>query len=68
MVGDNCYFDNELCKGQLWQCQTCGEWYCETHWHKTEKGVNVECVACEYNSADYERQFPSELAETIANS
>jgi len=34
-------------KEGLWRCKTCGEWYCETHWHVTEKGKNVECSYCE---------------------
>ena len=42
-----CYYDNELCEGELWQCQTCEEHYCQTHFHQTDKGENVECVACE---------------------
>ena len=42
-----CYYDNELCEGELWECLTCSESYCQTHWHDTDKGHNVECVACE---------------------
>lgn len=42
-----CYHDTPECKGELWQCQTCGELFCQTHWHETSKGRNVECVACE---------------------
>lgn len=42
-----CYYDNHLCAGLTWECQTCHEHYCQTHWHETSKGSNVECVACE---------------------
>jgi len=42
-----CYYDNEICAGELWQCKTCGQWFCENHWHETDLGRNVECVACE---------------------
>lgn len=42
-----CYYDTPECEGELWQCKTCGNWYCQTHWHETEKGRNIECVACE---------------------
>lgn len=42
-----CYYDNSQCAGHLWQCQTCREWFCQTHSHVTDKGNNVECVACE---------------------
>jgi hypothetical protein len=49
-MGKRCYYDNEFCDYErgLWQCQTCGEWFCYAHDHMTSKGVNVECVACEY--------------------
>jgi len=44
-----CYYDNEMCdySDGLWQCQTCHEWFCHAHWHSTDLGYNVECVACE---------------------
>ena len=32
---------------ELWQCQTCRERYCYDHWHETDLGHCVECVACE---------------------
>ncbi len=44
---NKCYYDNHFCKGQLWQCRTCGEWFCQYHGHYTWQGQNVECVACE---------------------
>lgn len=44
-----CYYRSSVCQGPLWQCETCGEHFCETHWHQTDKGVNVECVGCERN-------------------
>lgn len=56
----NCYFDTEHCEGDLWECKTCGEKFCQYHSHVTEKGKNVECCACEYNREDFERDFPKE--------
>jgi len=47
MNDDVCYYNNELCRGELWKCRSCGEMFCQTHWHITSKGRNVECVACE---------------------
>ena len=47
MKKDRCYYDNDLCEGELWECQTCHELYCQAHFHTTSKGDNVECVACE---------------------
>jgi hypothetical protein len=44
---DECYYSNTACTGYLWECETCGESYCEEHSHETDKGANVECVACE---------------------
>lgn len=42
-----CYYDSNLCEGELWQCKTCGRWFCEFHWHDTELGYCVECGPCE---------------------
>lgn len=44
---EKCYYNNELCAGVLWECSTCGESFCQTHWHQTDLGYEVECVACE---------------------
>ncbi len=45
---EQCYYqDPSFCKGEIWQCQTCEQDFCEAHFHNTEKGDNVECVACE---------------------
>jgi hypothetical protein len=57
-----CYYDNELCDYEqgLWQCQTCKEWFCFAHSHTTEKGKNVECVACERARVEQEN-FEYEL-------
>lgn len=44
---ERCYYNNEVCRGELWTCVTCGEQYCQTHFHATDKGDNIECVACE---------------------
>jgi hypothetical protein len=56
---DECYYgDPGVCSGDLWECKTCGNRYCETHNHVTSKGANVECVACER-----ERKDEAELAK-----
>jgi hypothetical protein len=46
---DKCYYDSEQCEGELWTCRTCQQEYCQTHWHDTDKGTNVECVVCEHD-------------------
>lgn len=43
----NCYYGEAECDSDDWKCQTCGETYCGYHFHNTDKGQNVECVACE---------------------
>jgi hypothetical protein len=44
-----CYYDDpDICTDELWKCETCGQYYCSEHWHETDKGYKVECVACEY--------------------
>lgn len=50
--GDACYYANELCEGDTWECETCNETYCAFHSHVTEKGHNKECVACERERKD----------------
>ena len=47
MSEDQCYYKEDCCDGELWECETCHEHYCEVHWHETDLGRNVECVACE---------------------
>src|SRR6185436_4196170 len=61
-----CYYgDQETCDGDLWECQTCGELYCQAHWHSTAKGENVECVACEFarNHPDEHRPRYEQVAK-----
>ena len=51
----NCYYGTDQCGDELWQCETCKEWYCrELHWHETSLGHCVECVACETERIDEE--------------
>lgn len=50
--GDACYYANEACEGDTWQCETCGEHYCQAHSHVTDRGHNKECVACERERKD----------------
>lgn len=40
----------------LWQCQTCHEWYCGEHWHDTTLGYCVECVVCEHAREETEEE------------
>ena len=50
-----CYYGTDECGDDLWQCQTCKEWFCkELHWHETQLGYCVECVACEEDRIDQE--------------
>jgi hypothetical protein len=46
-MGKICYYKEHSCRGKLWKCRDCGEWYCEVHSYETSKGKNVECAACE---------------------
>jgi len=50
----SCYYGNQICRGVLWECRTCGEMFCQAHHHQTSKGRNVECVACERNRKEKE--------------
>ena len=47
-----CYYDSSRCEGEEWQCATCLSLYCQTHFHQTNLGTNVECVACERERMD----------------
>ena len=52
-ASDECYYhDPKVCRGEIWICKTCGETYCSAHNHVTDKGTNVECVACERTRKD----------------
>lgn len=47
-AAQDCYYhDPDFCGGSWWSCLTCGETFCEEHFHRTDLGENVECVACE---------------------
>jgi hypothetical protein len=51
-----CYYDAPgFCGGELWQCLTCKEWFCDNHYHVTDRGYKVECVACENERLRKER-------------
>lgn len=51
MFNEQCYYSSgsqgNLCQGALWECRTCGEIFCQAHFHETDLGYNIECVACE---------------------
>lgn len=51
---ERCYYGEEFCTQELWECETCHELYCDQHGHQTSKGTNVECVACENNRKETE--------------
>lgn len=56
-ASEECYYhDAKLCRGETWECETCGETFCDFHFHDTDKGHNVECVACERSRKDAERE------------
>jgi hypothetical protein len=40
-------YQTDKCEGELWECETCNEEFCQFHGHVTDKGTNVECVSCE---------------------
>lgn len=46
MSDKSCYYETTQCQGQLWQCHSCREHFCQFHSHTTELGSNVECSAC----------------------
>ena len=46
-MDDRCYYQGPECYGKLWECQACGDMFCEYHWHNTDLGFCVECAACE---------------------
>lgn len=53
-IDDICYYDSPECQGELRQCKICKTWYCEFHFHETDKGRCVECVACEQAKKEQE--------------
>lgn len=59
-VRGTCYFGTPECEGELWECETCGEWFCELHFHETSKGRNVECVGCERERKEAENNEQSD--------
>lgn len=54
--GDGCYYGEPACHGRLWTCRTCKNKYCQLHWHETSKGRNVECVVCERERKEAEKE------------
>lgn len=40
------------CSGPLWRCQTCLRSFCQTHYHTSQAGRNVECRACHEQRVD----------------
>ena len=56
-ASDKCYYsDPKNCHGAIWTCQSCGEDFCDFHFHETEKGLNVECVVCEQSRLEEEEE------------
>lgn len=56
---ESCYYNDDSCGGAMWHCRTCGEWFCESHQHTTDKGANVECVSCERERKENETKIVS---------
>ncbi len=49
-----CVHDGVLCTDETWECQACGNTYCQKHSHVSSKGRNKECAACERDRKDAE--------------
>lgn len=58
-----CYYSTSDCAGEPWSCRTCGEEFCQTHFHTTQLGVNVECPACEAGRTNPPVPSPDDLPE-----
>jgi len=55
IVAHDCYYETSECSDELWQCQTCKEWFCDVHSHSTDLGECVECCVCELKRLKRER-------------
>lgn len=51
-----CYYRSEECSKVFWTCKSCGEDFCETHFHYTSLGKNVECRVCEIKRLELEEE------------
>ena len=60
----DCYYGEDSCDDDLWQCETCGEWFCSQHFHETSKGYCVECVACERERLEEEKRDPKNMTDS----
>lgn len=60
---ESCYYANDVCEGDTWQCVSCNEHYCQAHSHTSSKGHNKECVACERERKDAELLAEEERIE-----
>jgi hypothetical protein len=60
---ESCYYANDTCEGETWQCLGCQEHYCQAHSHVSAKGHNKECVACERERKDAELLAEEERVE-----
>jgi len=63
---DACYYANETCGGDSWQCSSCREFFCQNHSHVTEKGHNKECVACERERKDAKQLDAEDAADRLS--
>jgi hypothetical protein len=58
-AANECYYRTaDACHGERWTCAGCNEKFCQTHFHVTDKGRNVECVACERRRAEAPAPMP----------
>lgn len=55
-MADQCYYRSNECGGELWTCKSCNEDFCDTHFHCTSLGTNVECRACEIKRQELEEE------------
>ena len=51
-----CYYNNNQCEGGSWECVKCNETFCFSHSHSTSKGSNIECVSCERERNQTEKE------------
>lgn len=61
-----CYHDNAACEGDLWQCLSCRETFCQAHARITTRGPNKECEGCERERKDAEQLDADDPTDRLA--
>lgn len=64
-MSETCHYNNDECKGELCECVSCGELFCQAHWYEIAYGLNIECVACE--SARENKGFSKKISHASKN-